>query len=86
MTLTEKGAEKFKERGEVQFTDYGLSGICMFNITRYMDISDFGTGLSEYRVILDFLPDTAEENVRNIYQNNLTKDFSFLFLQKTSNH
>lgn len=72
VTLTEKGAEKFKERGEVQFTDYGLSGICVFNMTRYMDISDFGTGLSEYRVILDFLPDTAEENVRNIYQNNLT--------------
>lgn len=34
--LYKKGELIFEENGEVQFTKYGISGICVFNMTRYM--------------------------------------------------
>lgn len=43
---------KFSETGEVQFTDYGLSGICIFNLSRYLHfVGD--EGLAPYRIELD---------------------------------
>ena len=42
------GAIKVKERGEVMFRKYGLSGIAVFNISRFMEPGDV--------VMLDFLP------------------------------
>lgn len=49
-----------KERGEIQFTGYGISGIAVFNMTRYMEIPDgmdISEGFSHYTVVIDFLPD-----------------------------
>lgn len=37
VTLTENGQDLYTEYGEVQFTGSGLSGICVMNLTRYMD-------------------------------------------------
>ncbi len=42
------GTIKVKERGEVMFRKYGLSGIAVFNISRFMERGDV--------VMLDFLP------------------------------
>lgn len=57
------GAERtalFSERGEVQFTDYGISGICVFNMTREMTIPEgrsLKDGLSGYEIAMDFIPE-----------------------------
>ena len=45
----------FQERGEIQFTDYGISGICTFDMTRFLKGKDF----SNYLIEIDFVPDYA---------------------------
>ena len=48
----------FKEAGEVQFTKYGLSGICVFNMTRHMKYDkDAGEGLGDFFVKINLFPD-----------------------------
>ena len=54
LTLLEDGVEVKKEMGEVQFTDYGISGICVFNLSGII-----ARGLSlkkEEVVILNLVP------------------------------
>ena len=47
----------FEEEGEVQFTKYGLSGICVFNMTRHMRFdSAGGESLSDFLVTVDLCP------------------------------
>lgn len=50
--LLKKGTEVCSEKGEVQFADYGLSGICIFNLSRYL-LLDEDTLFSDYEVSLD---------------------------------
>ena len=57
-----------RESGEVQFTEDGISGICVFNLT--LDIrtekgEDFRKALSRYHVVLDMAPDFTEDEIRN---------------------
>lgn len=52
-TLYCKGEMVFSERGEVQFTDYGLSGICIFNMSRFLLLGD-NISFSDYEIHLDF--------------------------------
>ena len=48
----------FEERGEIQFTRYGLSGICIFNMTRCMRFDRAeGEGPDDFMVRLDLFPD-----------------------------
>ena len=48
----------FEETGEIQFTKYGLSGICVFNMTRHMRYDRrAGESLSEFLVKADLFPD-----------------------------
>ena len=48
----------FSEAGELQFTKYGLSGICVFNMTRFMRFDrKEGESLDDFRVRLDLFPD-----------------------------
>ncbi len=55
--------EVFSEDGEIQFTKYGLSGICIFNMTRFMRFdryrSDSGCeiGFPSFRILIDLFPD-----------------------------
>ncbi len=55
--------EVFSEDGEIQFTKYGLSGICIFNMTRFMRFdryrSDSGReiGFPSFRILIDLFPD-----------------------------
>lgn len=49
-----------KETGEIQFTPYGISGICVFNLSKYMSIPNGKTlknGFDDYELQIDFLPE-----------------------------
>lgn len=54
LTLVEDGNKVKQERGEVQFTDFGISGICTFNLSGIIS-----RGLSEEKkeeVFINFIP------------------------------
>lgn len=51
-------AELFREAGEIQFTRFGLSGICVFNMTRHMRYDrSRGENLADFTVLADLYPD-----------------------------
>lgn len=59
----ERGAEIFEETGEIQFTKFGLSGICVFNMTRHMRYErSKGESLSNFAVAADLYPDGRIED------------------------
>ncbi len=63
VTLLKAGSPVFQEDGEIQFTDYGLSGICVFNMTRHMTVPegmDLKEGMAGYLVSIDFFPETDD--------------------------
>ncbi len=45
-----------EEHGEIQLTDYGISGICVFNISRYVSL----TSTKNIQVKINFLPFITE--------------------------
>ena len=54
--------EVFKETGEIQFTRYGLSGICVFNMTRHMRYNRHnGESIHCFAVRTDLFPDGDTE-------------------------
>lgn len=54
----------FEEAGEIQFTKYGLSGICIFNMTRFMRYNRAdGETLDQFRIRLNLFP---EGNIREL--------------------
>lgn len=60
-----------KEKGEVQFTDYGLSGICIFNLSGYvmlkdLDIRSIKEAFSDYEIALDLMPNYSKEDLMNL--------------------
>ncbi len=59
--LYKSGKEVAREDGEVQFTSQGLSGIAVFNLTRFIrkDID----GFSSYEFSLDLMPEYREEEI-----------------------
>jgi len=53
----------FEEKGEIQFTKTGISGICVFNLSRYLLIPEgrtFQDGFDDYEIFIDFFPEEAE--------------------------
>ena len=63
ISLISHGGSLFEENGEIQFTNYGISGICVFNMSRFMEIPEGRTlinGFDDYAVEIDFLPDTKD--------------------------
>ena len=64
LTLQYREKEIFTEQGEIQFTKTGLSGICVFNLSRYLLIPEdrsFADGFDDYTIFIDFFPE--EENL-----------------------
>ncbi len=60
--LLKKGNLQAIEKGEIQFTDQGLSGICIFNLSRLIKIEEgikLDIGFREYTITLDFVPETS---------------------------
>jgi predicted Rossmann fold flavoprotein len=71
-SLFSRGECIASERGEVQFTEEGLSGICIFNLSRYLssrnhlagaqievDANHVSNSEDEFSVRLDFVPDVG---------------------------
>ena len=60
VTLKERRGEgwktAFEESGEIQFTSFGISGICVFNMTRYMRFKP-GRGIDDFRIEIDLCPE-----------------------------
>ncbi|MEG1470459.1 MAG: NAD(P)/FAD-dependent oxidoreductase, partial [Anaerovoracaceae bacterium] len=74
----------FAEEGEIQFTKDGLSGICVFNLTRHIEIENGKTleeGLREYKISVDFLPDIDIKDL--LEQRKTIKDFTAKDLLRT---
>ena len=52
-----------EERGEIQFTDYGVSGICVFNLSRFMELPEGSSrkdGFDGYEIRIDLLPEIQD--------------------------
>lgn len=70
----------FEETGEIQFTKYGLSGICVFNMTRFMRCDRAAGGsISDFLVTADLFPDgdIAEflrDRISGAFEGEKTKD------------
>lgn len=59
VSLEYGGEPLLKENGEVQFTGTGISGICVFNLSRYLLVPEGKTladGFDDYRILIDFFP------------------------------
>ena len=75
-----EGTELFRENGEIQFTRYGLSGICIFNMTRHMRYDrSAGESLSDFLIMADLYPDGdietfLRERRGNAFPGELTDD------------
>ncbi len=50
----------FSENGEIQFTEYGISGICAFNLSRYLCYQG-DAKLAPYRIKIDLAPGRSFE-------------------------
>ena len=58
VSLYNNGEEVFEETGEIQFTKYGLSGICIFNMTRFMRYNRAeGESLDQFQIKLNLFPE-----------------------------
>lgn len=66
--LYSNGNNIFEERGCIQFTDFGLSGICIFNLTRHLkpNIKNGVLDFSDYDIALDLAPEMDYDNLKNI--------------------
>ena len=54
VSLLLRGCVQSVEEGEIQFTDYGLTGICVFNLSREIVIDEM-TRFQDYTVKLNLL-------------------------------
>lgn len=67
VTLSKKGVFVAKEKGEILFSEYGVSGIAVMQLSAYIArnrVSDF----SDYTIKADFVPDMdIKELEKNIY-------------------
>ena len=55
-----------EETGEIQFTEDGISGICVFNLTPHIKTEkgeSLKHALERYRIIIDLAPDFTEEDI-----------------------
>lgn len=72
--LYKKGKLIFEEAGEVQFTKYGISGICVFNMTRYMRFDkDKSESINDFDIFIDV---SNSLNVRELINKRLNTFFS----------
>lgn len=65
-TLYRKGEILAVEKGEIQFTEEGLSGICIFNLSRLIKIEDgvrLEDGFREYSIKLDLVPEVTKDEL-----------------------
>lgn len=64
VTLLKEGVPVCIETGEIQFTEEGLSGICIFNLSRLLKIEEgmnLDEGFRKYTISIDFVPEKTPE-------------------------
>lgn len=63
----EKGEERLlaSELGELQFTEKGISGVCVFNLSRLLEIDD-KKNFGDYEAEIDFAPDMDMNTVKEV--------------------
>ena len=67
-SLWKDGSLVAEESGEVQFTEDGLSGICIFDLTRFLKLDPGENpeeGFRRYRITLDCLPEMPTEALKD---------------------
>ncbi|WP_324824469.1 NAD(P)/FAD-dependent oxidoreductase [Sinanaerobacter sp. ZZT-01] len=60
-----EGAELAVDTGEIQFTEEGISGICVFNISRFVRFKSLDE-LASYEVEIDLFPNFSEAELLDI--------------------
>ncbi|MDO4833526.1 MAG: NAD(P)/FAD-dependent oxidoreductase [Bacillota bacterium] len=66
LVLHREGKAVAEERGEIQFTEDGISGICVFNLTPHIKAEvgeDPAEAMEKYRVEIDLAPDFSHEEI-----------------------
>ena len=64
--LNKDGKPIVRDTGEVQFTEDGISGICVFNLTPHIKADKrekFEDALKRYSITIDLAPDFTEEQI-----------------------
>ena len=61
------------ERGEIQFKDYGLSGMCVFNLSAIIARSVVRGEKHEYKFVVDLLPDITPNELQKYISANLAR-------------
>ncbi len=64
--LNKDGVPIVRDTGEIQFTEDGISGICVFNLTPHIKADkreNFGDALKRYSITVDLAPDFTEEQL-----------------------
>ncbi len=62
LLLVKNNEQIAEEKGQIQFTSDGISGICVFNLTRFILVDEgknIKEGLAEYCINIDFFPDVS---------------------------
>ena len=67
ITLLENDKKIKQEHGEIQFTNYGLSGICIFNLSRNIALG-LKNGLKE-EISINFVPWLNDESLETFIEN-----------------
>lgn len=77
VSLSCKGKMIAEETGEIQFTADGVSGICIFNISRFVRL-DRETDFSDYRLHMDFLPLKRQREVEELLMDREARGLNLL--------
>ena len=86
VTLMSNSTDPVSDEGEIQFTDYGLSGIPIFNLSLYTDKNVIDGGAY---ILADFLPFMSEIETKGLfaYKKNAGLDlFKGLFTDELANY
>ena len=71
-TLTDGDIVLAREEGEVQFKEYGLSGICILNLSATIARREVLRRKGDYKIVLDTVPRLAESDLDEIVHRRLT--------------
>ena len=66
VTLYSDGKPVATERGEVQFKEYGLSGICIFNLSAVIARDKVKGKVHDYKFVLDAFPDFSQSRLADV--------------------
>ncbi len=69
LTLIVNGEDIASEAGEIQFTDYGISGICTFDLSRYLkNLNRTSEDCTDCFVSINLTADLSEEDIYSLLE------------------